>query len=392
MYRVSTSPANGPEPAVAEATVTLPTTQFRVAFCGPIGARGKPAGGGYESANRRNCDALARRGVQVVELPYPKTTPGKALRLWRYAASFLKAASFLLTRRADYDLLHLTPLNLHFAYAESVLLACARLAGKPVLLDVRAGTFTRSYQSGGAAYRRTIDRNLRLASRVAVEGQQYIPFVRPRTQAPVFYLPNYVDEPALRSTPAPRQVDGDSTVRLIYFGRLVAEKGVETAVAALSMLLERGHAVALEFIGDGPADFMAQMRQRCASLPVTWTPSLPVPEILERAAQAHFFVFASRHDGEGHSNALNEAMSVGLVPICSEQGFSGDVVANAGVVLPVGASAADYAQAISKILVEGRWARLSQRASARVRAVYSEEATLPTLRDHYRGMLGDSVG
>jgi len=156
MFLVSMSPKGDPTPRPLPDTPTRPALAgVRVAFCGPIGAIGRPAGGGYESANRRNCDALLRRGVVVAELPYPNVTQGSLAKLLRYGASFVRAAAFLVLRRRDYDLLHLTPLNMHFAVAESWLIACARRLGKPVLLDIRAGTFVRHYESGSALYRRT---------------------------------------------------------------------------------------------------------------------------------------------------------------------------------------------------------------------------------------------
>ena len=362
-------------------------TPLRVAYCGPIGRPGQPAGGGYESANRRNCDALLRRGLQVTELPYPKATARPLQRLLRYGASFARAAWTLLARRADYDLLHLTPLNMHFAFAETLLVSCARLAGRPVLLDVRAGTFLRHYDAGSAFYRHTIDRTLRRASGVSVEGLAYIPFVRQRSGAPVLHFPNYVDGPALAIEPNTSAPSADGPVRLIYFGRLVAEKGIDTAIGALQTLIERGVRAELELIGDGPRDSLAALHERAAQLPVRWTEGLPIDQIMKRAAQAHFFFFASRHDGEGHSNALNEAMSVGLVPVCSEQGFTRSVVGDAGVVLPVEADANAYADAIVEILVTGRWAKLSQAARTRVRTQFSEAATVPALIAAYQQAL-----
>jgi glycosyltransferase involved in cell wall biosynthesis len=384
--QVTLAPATREHPDAAR-----PAQTIRVAYCGPIAAIGKPAGGGYESANRRNCDALTRRGVTVVELPYPKVTAQPLLRLLRYGASFLQVAFYLLARRGDYDLLHITPLNMHFAWPESLLVSSARRAGKPVLLDIRAGTFVRHYAGAGMLYRAAIDRTLRRASEVAVEGPAYIPFVRERTQAQARHFPNYVDGPALGTAPAPRALDETAPVRLVYFGRLVAEKGIETALDTLALLIENGHAAELEFIGDGPAAYLALLRQRHAHLPVTWTASMPVAAILQRVAGAHFFIFASRHDGEGHSNALNEAMAIGLVPVCSEQGFTRSVVGNAGVVLPVGAPPSDYAAVIADILWNRSWATLSQRASTRVRALYSEEAAVPALIDSYRQMLGGAA-
>lgn len=358
-----------------------------MAFCGPIGETGRPAGGGYEAANRRNCDALARRGVKVIELPYPKVAGSSLKKLLSYTLCFLRNGLFLVAHRDQYDVFHLTPLNRYFAFAETLLASCARLVGKPVLIDIRAGTFLRLYQDGSTLYRRTIDRTLRQASQVSVEGQEYVAFVRLRTRRPVFYFPNYVDSPSLRRPLPPRRIAAGDTVRLLYFGRLVPEKGVETTLKAVVDLAKRGHDVHLEFIGEGPAAFVAEMRERYAHLPVTWTASLPVDDILQRAAHAHFFVFPSRHPGEGHSNALNEAMSVGLVPVCSAQGFTRSVVGNAGVVLPTTALPDDYVLAIEEILSGNRWSSLSERAKTRVRTLYSEESTVPALIDTYRRLL-----
>jgi len=152
-------------------------------------------------------------------------------------------------------------------------------------------------------------------------------------------------------------------------------------------LIARGRSATLELIGDGPSDYLARLRAQHAGLPVSWQAGLPMHTLLERAARAHVFIFPSRHDGEGHSNALNEAMALGLVPVCSAQGFSRSVVGNAGIVLPVSAGAADYADALDGLFAADRWQRFSARAAARVRALYSEDATLPALLDTYRRML-----
>ncbi len=356
-------------------------------FCGPIAAPGQPAGGGYEAANRRTCDALVRHGWTVVELPYPKAPRTAVHKLAAYAQHFVRAAAQLIRRRDDYDLLHLTPLNMHFAWAESLLLSCARWVGKPVLLDVRAGTFVRHYQRRGRLYQRIVDRSLRLATQVAVEGREYGPFVRQRTRQTPFYFPNYIDTPSLHQPLAERQLAPGDPIRLIYFGRLVREKGIETALQVLAALRARGHAASLTLIGNGSASYLRALQASYAGQPVEWAGSLSVEAILSRAAQHHFFLFASRHDGEGHSNALNEAMAVGLVPICSDQGFTRTVVGDAGAVLSRGAPAGAYALAVEAIVDAGRWTELSRRARSRVQSLFSEDANLPALTRLYAAMI-----
>jgi len=51
-------------------------------------------------------------------------------------------------------------------------------------------------------------------------------------------------------------------------------------------------------------------------------------------ANHFFFVSDDLTIGEGHSNALTEAMDAGLVPICSDHGFNRDVIGNCGFLLP----------------------------------------------------------
>ena len=45
---------------------------MKVLYFGPITAKGAPSIGGYEAANRKNIDALEKRGIEVVEFPNPK--------------------------------------------------------------------------------------------------------------------------------------------------------------------------------------------------------------------------------------------------------------------------------------------------------------------------------
>lgn len=373
--------------ALADEAGVLPGRP-RVLLCGPIAPRGQPAGGGYEAANRRTCDALASRGIDVLELPYPRPRGGALRKALRYAFTFVHHAAYVLLNRGRYDVLHLTPLNMRFAWAETLLIASARAAGRPTLMDIRAGTFVRHYHGAGRFYRRAIDLSLRLARRVAVEGREYIAFVRQRHGRAPFYFPNYADRRSAevsspRVAPTPNGV-----VRVIYVGRIVPEKGLDTALQAAADLAGRGMTVRLDLVGDGPAPYIDMLRRQHPALPVCWHGALPQDRLLPILAGAHFFLFPSRHDGEGHSNALNEAMALGVVPASSRQGFSASVVGDSGMLLRVDAPAQDYASAILRVVMEGRWPLLSSRAVARVRDHFSEDATLPGLIEVYRGMLG----
>ena len=360
---------------------------LRVLLCGPIAPFGQPAGGGYEAANRRTIDALRTRGVQVLELPYPRARDSQWRKALRYAGMYLHHACRILLLRRGYDVLHLTPLNMQFAWAETLLLASARLARRPVVFDIRAGTFVRHYHGAGRLYRMAIDASLRLAARVAVEGRAYIPFVRQRHGLAPYYFPNFVSTRETRAAVWRDTPARHAPICIVYAGRIVSEKGLDTALAAVGALKDRGLQVRIDLLGDGPQDYIDQLQRQHAGLPMHWHGALPPDRLLPILAAAHFFLFPSRHDGEGHSNALNEAMALGVVPISSRQGFSADVVGDSGALLRVDAPAEDYAAAMARIVLEGRWSILSARAAARVRKHFSEDAALPGLIELYRSLL-----
>lgn len=378
-----TSPLFGSESTTRHQSRTL-----RIALCGPIAAPQRAAQGGYEAANRRTSESLSRRGVQVLELPYPPPQGGRWTGLARYALCFARHAAWLLLRRGRYDVLHLTPLNMRFAPAELLLIVAARLAGRAVMMDVRAGTFVRHYGGAGPLYRRVVDTELRLADRVAVEAREYMAFVGARARHAPLYFPNYAVQAGDRLPVGERRGPApDGIVRLVYFGRLVPEKGLDIVLDATALLAAQGLRVRLDLVGDGPHDYLLALRRRHANLPVCWHGSLAGARLFDVVGGAHFFLFPSRHDGEGHSNALNEAMALGVVPVCSRQGFSASVVEDAGELLPVDAPASAYAEAVARVLSTGRWPALSRRAAHRVQACFSEEAAVPPLIDAYRAML-----
>ncbi len=356
----------------------------RIAFAGPIAEKGKPAIGGYEAANRRTIDLLRQCRQDVLELPYPVAQGSVIRKSAIYARGFAGIAGALLRRRHDWDILHITPHLRQFLPAEALLVRMARRLGKRVLLDLRAGTLISGYNERGPHYRGAFQRFLASADLLAVEGQCYSPFVRQWSDKPVFYFPNYVvQRDAMRHRP--REAPGEAgCIRLTTLGRIVPAKGVELALDLTEHLQSAGSPVHLEIIGSGEAAYVERLKLASRSLPVQFAGGLPPAEVAERLASRHFFIFPTAHPGEGHSNALTEAMAAGLVPICSDHGFNRDIVGLSGVILPKTASAADYARAVSKIGCDDRaWSKASKEALERVQSHYTDRIVIPQLIDAY---------
>jgi glycosyltransferase involved in cell wall biosynthesis len=359
-----------------------------IAYCGPIAQAGRPARGGYESANRRVIDDLRQRGIAVLELPYPVAEGGPVSKALAYALGFLRIGAALIRNRRRFDILHLTPLYRQFLYGEALLFSLASALGKPVLLDIRAGRFVKLYRERSAVYRRTMDALLRRAAMVAVEGEDYVAFAAERRARPILYLPNYVH--AKPAGPAEPHADaGREPVRLVYLGRVVPEKGIEVAIGALRILQAEGLDAELGIIGKGDDAYVRRLATNTADLKVTWHGPADADAVRTLLAGGHFFLFPTRHPGEGHSNALTEAMAEGLVPVCSDQGFNRSVAGDSGRVLPPSATAEDYARAISEIWRGGDWHRLSGRARARVQERFTDAAVLPALIAAYQAASPD---
>jgi glycosyltransferase involved in cell wall biosynthesis len=360
----------------------------RIAFAGPIAEPGKAAAGGYEAANRRTIDLLRQCGRHVLEFPYPVAHGSVIRKSSTYARGFAGIIAGLLRRRHDWDILHITPHLRQFLAAEAVLARAARRLGKRVLLDLRAGTLISGYNERGAHYRGAFQRFLAGADLLAVEGLCYSPFVRQWSDKPVFYFPNYVvqrDAAPHRSRQSPGEA---GCIRLTTLGRIVPAKGVELALDVTEYLQSTGVPANLEVIGSGEPAYVERLKLRSRSLPVEFAGGLPPAEVAERLAGRHFFIFPTAHPGEGHSNALTEAMAAGLVPICSDHGFNRDVVGSSGVVLPKTAGIGDYAEAISKIGRDDRlWSKASKAAMERVHSHYTDRIVIPQLIDAYTGLM-----
>jgi glycosyltransferase involved in cell wall biosynthesis len=136
-------------------------------------------------------------------------------------------------------------------------------------------------------------------------------------------------EPFLRHKAIKNTVKGE-TLRLLYFGRLVPDKGVHTAIEALGLLRQRELAddVDLTILGDGHPDYKSQLRQRVQELQledcVHFAGQVAREEIPAWLSRFDVFLFTSTWP-EPFGRTIVEAMVAGLVVIGSEVGGSREI-------------------------------------------------------------------
>lgn len=354
-----------------------------VAVCGPIAEPGFPSAGGYESSNLRLTQLQASMGLDPVPLRYPAVKGrGLPVKSWLYFRSFLNIRQHILALPYG-TIIHFTPLCRQFIKFEEQLIKGARAVGHPIVLDLRAGNKQSEYSARGPSYRSAFERILRMADVIAVEGQDYIPFVRTiLSDAQLFHIPNFVMSAEVAPHVKDRPLD---VLSLTYVGSVLEEKGLLQCVQLTNELSGRGLTVALNVIGPCLPDFATRLRQEAVG---TATVNLLGPQrfsvIRETLARSHFFVFLTKWRGEGHSNALTEAMAQGVIPIVTDHGFCRSVVGEDGIVVEdrnqIGAIASSVMSLISQ---KDEMAQRAQRLTDRVRRLYTSDAVRKVLTEAY---------
>jgi glycosyltransferase involved in cell wall biosynthesis len=354
-----------------------------VVFIGPIAGEGEPAKGGFESANRRTITLVKRHGVEVLELPYPDARGPAWVKPLIYLRGFARIAWALVWRSGSFQFVHITPLRRQFIVAELLLCRLAKALKKSLLVDLRAGQLVTSYSERGRLHRRCLSEMVASAEIVGSEGSCYVPFLVDTLKAArVVYLPNFTAIPRRRNE---ARFDRLDRLDIVMLGRVAPEKGTGTGIETVRILDNADVPVRLTVIGTAPAAYAAFLRERAKDLPVTFTGSLNSVEIESRLSEGHIFLFPTRHSGEGHSNALTEAMASGLVPVCSDHGFNRDIVGDCGFIVPAGATATEYAAVLlAAARSPGLLKELSLRARSRVEHLFSDARIAPLLLEQYR--------
>jgi len=358
---------------------------YKVLLFGPIALPGHPARGGYESANRRTSDGLRKLGVHVQEIPQPaRVRIGGSVVA--YTAGFVRLLREILKKRHTGGCLivHVTSMYKRFLYFELLFCVLCRYVGARFVYDLRAGSALKYYSQRTNIYRRAFDALIKRADLVLVEGKEYLDFVRAVSNKEGLYFPNYVE---LKNTKAIVREEPTTQINLCYCGRVIREKGLIQAVETTALIAAAGVRCELHIIGTGTSDFLKELNDLAYMLDVNKLVSfhgLVAPDrVAEMLRQMHFFLFITKHSGEGHSNALTEAMAAGVVPVCSANGFNRSVVMDGGIVLPLQSTAEDYAREILRIYRNGSWSRLSDVCSSRVKQEFSADIVLPRLASWY---------
>lgn len=345
---------------------------MKILYYGPITPKGNASIGGYEAANRKNIDALRERHVDVVEFRNPTINKkyGRLAKLAYVKLFFTPLALFKYIGCKDV-VVHTTPLYGNvLGLPSNLLLILAKMLHIPSVADIRAGSFFHYWNHKGCFTRWSLKHLLTDASYVTVEGSDYIKPMRALIgmEKPIAYFPNLADCRNLTHKERTNDV-----INLFYFGRITKNKGIGILTETIQLLDDRFRL----YLAGGIAsdvdkdDLLSNDR-------ITYLGVLKPAELRKEMQRMHIFVFPTSHVGEGQSNSLIEAMSEGLIPVTSDQGFCAEVVGSCGSVLPHGSKAKDYCQAIEAIAA-GDMKSMAQRCQAHIKACHNIDKEIPKI-------------
>ena len=188
----------------------------------------------------------------------------------------------------------------------------------------------------------------------------------------------------------------DNTIVVAYVGRLAAEKGLDTAVAAmhrvsagpLGSAARGGRRVVFALAGDGP--YAAHCRRVAPPPPTThFVGRLEGRALSEFYASADLFVFPSATDTFG--NVLLEAMASGVPVIGADVGPTREILAHGGGITVPRADAGALAEAIEMLANDpGRRATIGA-AGVAYAASRSWDRIFDDLVADYRCVIGAHV-
>lgn len=317
-----------------------------------------PKSGGQTSA-RRVMDGLKNAGLEIIPIRRHRTElEGKFLHIlevgWFAFYDLLKIVAKTMFGSRNHGAFMMLSYSGSLVPYEFIISVVIRLMGYRSMMYLKGGMVLDYYVQGGKVHKWMFKKIADLQSKMFFEGMDSLQIVRNVSKTPCVYFPNYIFDDLIPDSLEIRPTD---QVNLLYFGRIAPDKNVHIVVETFNMLASKYRNVVLSVIG-GKGDnqaYVDKVDDMIKTSPfadrITRMGNTPFAEIKKIMRTRHFFIFPSKAKCEGHSNALNEAMSQGLIPIVSDYHFNRTIVGDDRYVVK-SFDAKDYADRIEQLMRE----------------------------------------
>lgn len=367
----------------------------RILFYAPVGNR--IAGfqnGGAEAGCRKTMEILSKDGFDLILLEKPVKTRFSSFATAGLAIDLIKTwfRFIQIIRNNDNIVVHIAGFYLSHVYFEWLLVQTAGLLNAKTIYEIRNGGMIEAYNERSSTYKFFMKSILKDATEILCQGADYLPFIKRLVSRGSIYYPNYLMDDFVTSNDTAR--DSETTVKLIYFGRVVPDKNIDFIIQVCRQLNSLNVKCALDIIGGYEESYHQELTSSIGKYNLTgdviFHGRMDFALIYQQLKTAHFFIFPSKEKREGHSNALTEAMGCGVVPIVSTAGFNASIVGNPELVMPEFNSHL-YAQKIKQIWLEKRWHNLSDSVHQRIINNYTESIVKHALLGAYVKLDTDKI-
>lgn len=204
---------------------------------------------------------------------------------------------------------------------------------------------------------------------IMVLNKQSEEYARSITKTPISVVPNFVDTSEAVSSFEVRE----RIKKVIYVGGVIETKGALEAFKLADYFPD----IEFEFVGDVPEENRAIAEKHSN---VVLLGALPHSEVKEKLLGADVFLFLTHFYGEGFSNALCEAMAVGLPCLVTDWAANADMIdeGKGGYVVPIH-EVDKAAEALRRMSDKTIRVKMSEHNMNKVRCEYSQK----TVTDKY---------
>lgn len=360
----------------------------KIVFFGLLPGKNPRLYGGGELGNQRTVNMFKEFGynVSIIRKTGLKNDKTRLVRYTTYPFRFIydtvRIFIFLLfsTRK---KLVHYSGFAGASIFVENIQTSIIKMLGYKLVYELRGGGGLYYFKNSTEKYRKLFSKVVNRADFIFAQGEENIPIINQLTKTKCCHYPNIVEDNFMPSVCPPKEAD---TVNLIFFGRIQIDKHVLLIVEVASILQKKMKNVTLTVIGNGPAEYrekvMEMMENRLAAGTYRMIPGCTHDELKGYLSSMHFFIFPSTQPLEGQSNSLTEAMSYGIIPIVSPQGFNKSTVGDDMFVVNE-LSAEKYAESILDLIDNNDITDLSKRTYNRIRNHYTKRQVYDRIKDLY---------
>jgi glycosyltransferase involved in cell wall biosynthesis len=362
-----------------------------ILLCGPSPEPGARGYGGGKGGYVRNVDALLKHfssgDIRMVLSPYSSR---RYSRWWKVLLPFRLMTDLGVFARniTQADAVHLMMTYGLAIYREFGMSVIAAMFRRPLILDIRGGSFEPWLKSAGWIQRAMAHSILRRATVILGQGKALVNVLRPQYGAKVHHFPNFIQSAYLPPTVSPRLAQSD--LKVIFVGYCYAGKGVFELVDGCALAAQNNVCVNLTLVGAESPQFSEYLDNYSLpnGLQISRHGTLEFADVQLLLAVQDIFCLPTRHIGEGHPNVITEAMAHGLVIVTTRHGFIAELLDESSAYFILPGSAATVAEVLGTINAHREEARKkASKARWFVQQHFTEERVLGRLREYYLSTL-----